>query len=200
MLLKSIRLGTQEAALEPCDWHKILPPAVISLNCTPYYGMRFNLSPHTIQFGTRPNLPSLFCLNPDILQGAGYDAYVVKLAKMKFISTKIMCEYNRQKSINNSKTEKGKISPILPGDIVFRMDRVALKKMNHRLRPRSCELYLVLLITKSSAFCRSYSGQNVADEMRTFQHFLDSPKSGKDPLASFSLQHFDICDLVKTEA
>ena len=36
--------------------------------------------------------------------------------------------------------------------------------------------------------------------MRTFQHFLDSPKSGKDPLASFSLQHFDICDLVKTRS
>ena len=111
-----------------------------------------------------------------------------------------MCEYRRQKTINNSKTQKGKVSPILPGDIVFRIDRVGLKKMNYKLRPRSCELYLVLLTTKSSAFCRAYSGQNMADEMRTFQQFLDSPKSGKDSLASFSLQHFDICDLVKTRS
>ena len=36
--------------------------------------------------------------------------------------------------------------------------------------------------------------------MRTFQQFLDSPKSGKDSLASFSLQHFDICDLVKNRS
>ena len=58
----------------------------------------------------------------------------------------------------------------------------------------------MLLTTRSSAFCRAYSGQNVADEMRTFQQFLDSPKSGKDSLASFSLQHFDICDLVKARS
>ena len=157
LLLRSIRLGTQEVALEPHDWHKLVPPAVISLNCTPYYGIRFNLSPYTIQFGTKPNLTSLFCLNPDILQGAGYDAYVVRLARTKFISTKIMCQYNRQKAINNSKTQKGKVSPILPGDIVFRIDRVGLKKIIYKLRPRSCELYLVLLTTKSSAFCRAYS-------------------------------------------
>ena len=78
LLLRSIRLGTQEVAIEPHDWHKLVSPAVISLNCTHYYGLRFNLSPYTIQFGTKPNLTSLFCLNPDILEGAGYDAYVVR--------------------------------------------------------------------------------------------------------------------------
>ena len=200
LLLRSIRLGTQEAAIEPHNWHKILPPAVISLNCTPYHGLRFNLCPHTVQFGCKPNLTSLFCLNPDMLHGAGYDAYVVRMAKMKFISTKVMCQYNRQKSINNSKTQKGKMSPILPGDIVFRVDRAAAKKVNYKLRPRSCDLFLVLLTTRSSAFCRAYSGQNVANEMRTFQQFLNSPKSGKNPLASFSLQHFDICDLVRVRS
>ena len=65
------------------------------------------------------------------------------------------------------------------------------------MRPRSSELFLVLLTTRSSAFCRAYSGQNVQDEMKTFQQFLNSPKSGKNALASFSLQHFDICDLIK---
>ena len=197
LLLRSIRLGTQETAIQPHDWHKILPPAVISLNCTPYYGLRFNLCPYTVQFGCKPNLTSLFCLNPDLLHGAGYDGYVVRLARMRFLSTKIMCQYNRQKSINNSKTQKGKLSPILPGDIVFRVDRTGLKKMNYKMRPRSSDLFLVLLTTRSSAFCRAYSGQNVADIMRTFQQFLDSPKSGKNALASFSLQHFDICDLVR---
>ena len=128
LLLRSIRLGAQEIALEPHEWHKLVPQAVISLNSTPYHGMRFNLSPHAIQFGNKPNLTSLFCLNPDILQGAGYNAYLVHLAKTKFISTKIMCAYNRQKIVNNSKTQKGKISPILPGDIVFRHDKVGLKK------------------------------------------------------------------------
>ena len=197
LLLRSIKLGIQETAIQPHDWHKILPPAIISLNCTPYYGLRFNLCPHTVQFGSKPNLTSLFCLNPDLLHGAGYDAYVVKLAKMKFLSTKIMCQYNRQKSINNSKTQKGKLSPVLPGDIVFRVDRTRLQKTNYKMRPRSSELFLVLLTTRSSAFCRAYSGQNVADEMKTFQQFLNSPKSGKNALASFSLQHFDICDLIK---
>ena len=200
LLVRSIRLGSQEIGLDPHEWYRLVPPAVISLNATPYYGLKYNLCPHTVNLGTRPNLTSLFCLNPDVLQGGGYDAYVVRLARTKFVSTKIMCAYNRQKLKNNEKTQKGKMSTIQPGDIVFRHDRAGLKKVNYKLRPRSCELFLVLLTTKTSAYCRSYSGQNVGDELKTFQQFINCPKNGKTPLTTFSLQHFDLCDLIKTRS
>ena len=200
LLVRSIRLGSQEIGLDPHEWYRLVPPAVISLNATPYYGLKYILCPHTVNLGTRPNLTSLFCLNPDVLQGGGYDAYVVRLARTKFVSTKIMCAYNRQKLKNNEKTQKGKMSTIQPGDIVFRHDRAGLKKVNYKLRPRSCELFLVLLTTKTSAYCRSYSGQNVGDELKTFQQFINCPKNGKTPLTTFSLQHFDLCDLIKTRS
>ena len=200
LLLASIRSASQELNLPAEHWVKIVPACAISLNCTPYMGIRFNLSPHAVQFGVRPVLDSLFSINPSLLQEEGYDTYVVQLAKAHHANALVMMGYRREKMLRDQQTQRPNDQRILPGDIVFRHARPDSKVSNYKLRPRNARLYLVLLCTSTSAYCRQFSGQSVKKEMRTFQDFLDAPKSKKnDPLQYFDLHHFDITDLVRVK-
>ena len=201
ILLASIRLAAQQLSLPPEEWTRIVPAAAISLNCTPYQGLRFNISPHQIQFGLPPNLEAIFCVNPDILEESGYDTFVVQLAKARFANELVMCQYHKEKILRNEKTQKQNEQRVFPGDIVFRHSRTSARTSNYKLRPRNSKLYLVLFCTSTSAFCKQYTGGRIKDQLKTFQDFLDAPKNrANHPLETFETLHFDLTDLVPVKS
>ena len=199
LLVKAIRVGAQELSLPAQQWTKLLPSAIIALNTTSYQGLRFNICPHLVNFGSKPNFESLFTVNPTLLEESGYDGFVVKLAKCRHANTLAMLHYRRQKLANNLATQGPSDNKIQPGDLVFRHTRKA-QSSNYKLRPRNTKLYLVLLTTSTSAYCREFSGGDPGTQLRTFQDFLDAPKTkNKKPLPMFSLEHFEVSDLVRVK-
>ena len=200
LLLRSLRIGMQQLALPAEFWPRLVPSAVISLNCTPYMNLRYNITPHTVMMGTPPRLESLFTVSPDRLAEGGYDSYVVQLAKSKYASSVAMMEFKRHKLLNNEKTQRPQDQRILPGDLVFRHVRQNSKIPNYKLRPRNSKIFLVVLTTSTSAFCREFKGGDVGGELKSFQDFLDCPKDRKGKiLPPFPLVHLDQSDLVRVK-
>ena len=200
LLLRSLRIGMQQLALPAELWHRLVPSAVISLNCTPYMNLRYNITPHTVMMGTPPKLDSLFTVSPDRLVEGGYDSYVVQLAKSKYANTIAMLEYRRLKLLNNEKSQRQADQRILPGDLVFRHVRQNSRVPNYKLRPRNSKIFLVVLTTSTSAYCREFKGENIGEVMKSFQSFLDCPKDRKGKtLPPFPLIHVDQSDLVRVK-
>ena len=72
--------------------------------------------------------------------------------------------------------------------------------MNVKLRPRLTNLFLVLITTQTSAYIRQYNSDTKLEDIKTFQEFIQSPRSKKKILNSFSVQKCDLTELKRIKS
>jgi hypothetical protein len=201
-LLYAIKVNIQQACLHPKDWYKILPFSVISLNNTSYYRIKYNLTPQTLQTGIRANFHTTFGVgDPGSLEDQGFEPYAIQLSKSQYVNNYLMTQLRLEKLKDNEKTQSPKDNEIKPGDLVMKLSRqINYSGMNMKLRPRLTNLFLVLITTQTSAYIRQYNLDTKSEDIKTFQEFIQRPRSKKKILNSFSVQKCDLTELKRIKS
>ena len=200
-LLTALRINTQQALIDPKNWHMLLTQSLISLNNTTFQRLKYAVSPYNLMFSRYPD-NQFTALNPSLLQEEGYSSYVVETAKASFLNGLLITAMQKERIREAEKSGKSTDNRISAGDIVYkRSDILNLTGVSKKLRPRFKSLYFVLATSRTSAFIKLYTqSKQEKEDYITFQKFLENPKdsSGKT-LKSFHFEKVDIGKLQKVK-
>ena len=108
-LLYALKINVQQACLKPADWFLLLPLAVISLNNTSYYRLKFNLSPKILQTGIKSDFNTTFGVGDrGLLEQDGFEPFAIQLSKSKYVNNYLLTQMRLEKLKENAETQSPK--------------------------------------------------------------------------------------------
>ena len=177
-LLQAIRINRQEALISSDQWDLVLTQSVLSLNNTPFEKGSFNTTPFNLMFNNMYD-GNFVATNPELLDEAGYLAWVVQTAKGSFLNNLVVTQLQLERIKEAEKTHKMSDKDIKVGDIVVKRDQsLNLADTSKKLKPRYRNLYFVLATSRTAAFVKLYKERGMEQQdQNTFREFLENPKS-----------------------
>ena len=164
-ILAMLKVVTQEKCLPANSWPQVVQYVISLMNSLPYSNVLFNLSPADVFFGRKCHPQGLIPFLQYQETSQPHTPLAEEMGKTRRILQnyvahveKIRKQFYQQHYKQNNNTNR---NMIMPGDIVIEQEKAHnLMGYNKKLRPRYRNMYIVIKMSATAAFCRPLDAKN----------------------------------------